>query len=204
MNCGAMSPPTPTIATRCMRLLAPRSRSVSETKAQRHFRDCLKLRPDYVRAWRDCLADFLEQGELDRFLAMLRVPPPSADNDPETWFFRGVASEKAGDWRMAASHFQKAIDLNPFLNKCYYRLGMADGRLGLHEQAAANRKKSIGDQRGTWSASSGLRDVLRQFQGQGARSCGRSGSGPAPGRDLRDARLGPARPGVEPRGRRPE
>jgi tetratricopeptide (TPR) repeat protein len=111
-------------------------------EAQRHFEECLKRRPDYVRAWRDSLADYLEQGELDRFLAVLRVPPPSADNDPETWFFRGVASEKAGDWRMAASHFQKAIDLNPFHNKSYYRLGMANGRLGLHEQAAASRKKS--------------------------------------------------------------
>src|SRR5262249_22871357 len=98
--------------------------------------------PDYVRAWRDLLTDFLDQGELDRFLELLRLPPPSADNDAETWFFRGVASEKAGDWRTAAAHFEKAIELNPFHNKCYYRLGVAQGRLGLTEQAVANRKKS--------------------------------------------------------------
>lgn len=73
---------------------------------------------------------------------MLRVPPPSADNDSETWFNRGVASEKAGDWRMAASHFQKAIDLNPFLNKYHYRLGTAQDRLGLRDTAIASRKKS--------------------------------------------------------------
>jgi tetratricopeptide (TPR) repeat protein len=109
---------------------------------ERHFAECLKRRPDYVRAWRDGLTGLLEQGEFDRFLAMLRVPPPSADNDPETWFFRGVASEKAGDWRMAAAHFQKGIELNPFHNKCYYRLGMAQGRLGLSKEAAANRRKS--------------------------------------------------------------
>ncbi len=111
-------------------------------EGERHFKQCLKLRPDYLRAWRDCLNNFLDQGELEPFLEMLRVPPPSADNDPETWFFRGVASEKAGDWRTAASHFQKALELNPFHNKCYYRLGVAQGRLGLPEEAASNRKRS--------------------------------------------------------------
>ena len=66
--------------------------------AERHFRDCLKMRPDYVRAWHGCLALLLEQGELERFLALLAVAPPSADADAETWYFRGIASEKAGDW----------------------------------------------------------------------------------------------------------
>jgi tetratricopeptide (TPR) repeat protein len=111
-------------------------------EGQRRLEDCLKLRPDYLRAWRSSLAAFLEEGDLERFLATLRVPPPSADNDPETWFNRGVASEKAGDWRMATSHFQKAIDLNPFLNKYHYRLGTAQDRLGLRDAAIASRKKS--------------------------------------------------------------
>ena len=43
---------------------------------------------------------------------------------------------------MAASHFRKAIDLNPFLQKCLYRLGMAEGRLGFQEQAVVHRRKS--------------------------------------------------------------
>ena len=111
-------------------------------QAELHYQDCLTRRPHFVRAWRDYLTLLLDQGELERFLAVLRVPPPSADNDPETWYFRGVASEKAGDWHMAASHFRKAIDLNPFLAKCHYRLSMADERLGLHEQAVVHRKRS--------------------------------------------------------------
>ncbi len=111
-------------------------------EGERRLEDCLKMRPDYLRAWRSSLAAFLEQGDLDRFLATLRVPPSSADNDPETWFFRAVASEKTSDFPMAASHFQKAIDLNPFLGKCYYRLAAIQGRLGLREAAAANRRKS--------------------------------------------------------------
>jgi tetratricopeptide (TPR) repeat protein len=111
-------------------------------EGEAHLEECLKIRPDYLRAWRSLLAAFLEEGDLERFLAKLRVPPPSADNDPETWFNRGVAGEKAGDWRMAASHFQKAINLNPFLPKAYYRLRAAQDRLGLREAAIVSRKKS--------------------------------------------------------------
>jgi tetratricopeptide (TPR) repeat protein len=126
-----------------LRALARAEQTVGEiADAERHFRDCLKRRPDYVRAWHGCLALLLEQGELERFLALLVVAPPSADAEAETWYFRGIASEKAGEWGAAASHFRKAIELNPFLQKCLYRLGMAEGRLGLHEQAVVHRRKS--------------------------------------------------------------
>ena len=82
-----------------LRALARAEQTVGEiADAERHFRDCLKMRPDYVRAWHGCLALLLEQGELERFLALLAVAPPSADTDAETWYFRGIASEKAGDW----------------------------------------------------------------------------------------------------------
>lgn len=122
--------------------------------AERHFEECLKGRPEDVRAWRDYLAVLLEQGELDRFLELLRDPPPSADTEPETWFFRGVASEKAGDWKTAAAHFAKAIKLNPFLAKAYYRLASAEERRGLRNEAIGHRKKSkeINEARGQFPA----------------------------------------------------
>ncbi len=124
------------------------------TLAERHFQTCLKGRPDDVRAWREYLAVLLEGGELERFLDLLSTPPPSADSEPETWFFRGVASEKAGDWKTAAAHFKKAIELNPFLAKAYYRLAAAEERLGLREQAIVHRKKSkeINEARGRFPA----------------------------------------------------
>jgi tetratricopeptide (TPR) repeat protein len=110
--------------------------------ADRHFQDCLKGQPDFVRAWRDYLNMLLERGDLERFLVVLEHLPRSAEKDPETWYLRGVASDHAGDWSTAASHFRKAIELNPFLAKCYYRLGMAEERLGSRDQAAVYRKKS--------------------------------------------------------------
>jgi len=122
--------------------------------AERHFEACIKGKPNSIRAWRDYLAALLEAGELERFLGLLRTPPASADSEPETWFFRGVASEKAGDWKTAAVHFKKAIELNPFLAKAYYRLAAAEERLGVRDQAIIHRKKSkeINEARGQFPA----------------------------------------------------
>jgi tetratricopeptide (TPR) repeat protein len=122
--------------------------------ADRHFQAGLQGRPDDFRAWRDYLTVLLEGGELERFLDLLRASPPSADSEAETWFFRGVAGEKAGDWQTAAAHFNKAIELNPYLAKAHYRLGAAEERLGLRDQAIRHRKKSkeINDARGHFLA----------------------------------------------------
>jgi tetratricopeptide (TPR) repeat protein len=111
-------------------------------EAARHYQACLMGHPNDVRAWRDYLAMLLEQGDLDAFLALLEKPPPSAEDEPETWMYRGVAREKAGDWQAAAEHYRKAIELNPTTPKYYYRLATAEERLGLHEQATAHRGRT--------------------------------------------------------------
>jgi tetratricopeptide (TPR) repeat protein len=111
-------------------------------EAARHFQACLKGRPDDFRAWRDYLTMLLDLGDLDTFLAVLRNAPQSAESEPETWFFRGVASEKAGDMPAAAGSFRKAIELNPYVPKYYYRLATAEQRLGFREEAIAHRKRT--------------------------------------------------------------
>jgi tetratricopeptide (TPR) repeat protein len=65
-----------------------------------------------------------------------------------------VVSEKSGDWKTAAAYFSKAIELNPFLAKAYYRLAAAEDRLGLRDQAIVHRKKSkeINEARGQFPA----------------------------------------------------
>jgi tetratricopeptide (TPR) repeat protein len=123
-------------------------------EAASQFQEILKGRPDDVRAWRDYLAMLLDQGDFDAFLDLLNRPPKSADTEPETWMFRGVAREKAGDWQAAAGFFQKAIDLDPTVPKYYYRLGMAEERLGLRKQAIAHRERTkvMNEARGKLSA----------------------------------------------------
>ena len=120
----------------------------NHAEAARHFQECLKGRPDDVRAWRDYLTMLLEQGDLDAFLALLEKPPKSAETEPETWMFRGVASEKAGDWQAAADHFRKAIELNPYVPKYYYRLAMVEERLGLRDAGPRPPQADERDERG--------------------------------------------------------
>ena len=86
-------------------------------EATQHFQACLKKWPNDVRAWRDYQALLLERGELDTFLALLKQPPKGADSESETWMYRGVASEKSGDWQAAAQNFHKAIEINPVVPK---------------------------------------------------------------------------------------
>ena len=126
-----------------IRALARAEKAVGrQAEAAQHFQEILKSRPDDVRAWRDYLALLLEQGELDAFLDLLDRPPASADTEPETWMFRGMAREKAGDWQAATELFQKAIDLDPTVPKYYYQLAMAEERLGLRKQAIAHRERT--------------------------------------------------------------
>ncbi len=112
------------------------------SEAEHDFQACLQGRPDDVRTWRDYLTLLLDEGNLDGFRALLAQAPPLADTEPETWLFRGMVNEKAGEWASAADNLQKAIDLNPYVSKYYYRLAMAEERLGRHKQAVAHRKKT--------------------------------------------------------------
>jgi tetratricopeptide (TPR) repeat protein len=138
-----------------LRALAQAELALGErTAAQGHFEACRKGKPDDVRGWRDYLAMLLDQGELEHYLDVLGTAPPSADTEPQTWFFRGVASEKSGDWKTAAAHFREAIERNPYLAKAYYRLAAAEERLGQRDQAVVHRKKSkeINEARGQFPA----------------------------------------------------
>jgi tetratricopeptide (TPR) repeat protein len=111
-------------------------------QAAHQFEACLTGRRDDVRAWRDYLAMLHDQGDLDAFLTLLAKPPPSADAEPETWQYRAVAHERAGDWKAASDDYEKAIELNPFVPKYHYRLAMAQERLGLRNQAKIHRERN--------------------------------------------------------------
>jgi tetratricopeptide (TPR) repeat protein len=112
------------------------------SEAARAFQDCIAGRPDNVRAWRDYLTMLLDNGELDTFLTVLNQPPPSADTEPETWLFRAVAHEKAGDRESARAEYERAIRLNPFVPKYHYRLAMLQERMGLREEAKVHRQRN--------------------------------------------------------------
>ena len=108
-------------------------------EAARLFQVCLKGNPQNIRAWRDYLTLLLEHGDQDAFLALLANTPKAAEAEPETWFFRGVASEHAEDLQGAATCLSRAIKLNPYVPRYLYRLATVEQRLGLHDEARVHR-----------------------------------------------------------------
>ncbi len=170
------------------------------SEAALHFQACLKGRPDDVRAWRDYLAMLLEQGDLDAFTALLQKAPHSADSEPETWMYRGVAREKAGDRQAAANHFRKAIELNPTAPKYYYRLAMAEERLGLREQAAAHRGRTKQMNEARSQLAGRIRGLLRSARRQSSSRTRFAKRLQASRVDLRHSGLVSGRPGLEPPG----
>jgi tetratricopeptide (TPR) repeat protein len=110
-------------------------------EALRDMEACIRGRSDDARNWRDYLTMLQTLGEADAFQAAMARLPRSADNEPETWVFRGQMKERAGDWAGAAADYDRALQLNPHLLNGHYRLAAIEARLGHRERAAAHRKR---------------------------------------------------------------
>jgi tetratricopeptide (TPR) repeat protein len=128
------------------------------SEALRDIRDCLDARPDDPRVWRDYLKMLQSLGEVDDYSAVLARLPAIAETEPDLWIFRGQARERAGDWKSAAPHYRRALELNPNLMSAHYRLATIEGRLGHSAQAAAHRKR--------WQELHEARSELRQAFGE--------------------------------------
>ncbi len=111
------------------------------SEALQDMRACLAARPEDARVWRDYLIMLRSMGELDAFNAALARVPSVAETEPEVWIFRGQERERAGDWAAAASHFRRALRLDPHRPVAHYRLSAIEGRLGHPVEAAAHRQR---------------------------------------------------------------
>ena len=138
---------------RCTRWLSPRSRSGQRAKASGTSSSVSSCGPIICGPGETVSPHFLDQGELDSFLAMLRVPPPSADNDPETWFFRGVASRESR--RLAYGRFAvpEGDRAQPFLQQVVLPARYGPGTAGPEGRGGLQSQEVVGNQRGTRSAS---------------------------------------------------
>jgi tetratricopeptide (TPR) repeat protein len=111
-------------------------------EATRLFERCLAGERENLRAWHNLLALFLAQGDRTALVALLAKAPAGAELESDTWFFRGIARENDVEPREAAACFNKAIALNPFVPKYYYRLATVEQRLGLYTDATSHRARS--------------------------------------------------------------
>ena len=84
----------------------------------------------------------LEQGDMDSFLVLLNKAPKSADTRVRDLDVPWRGPRESQRLEAAAEHFRKAIELNPTVPKYYYRLAMAEERLGLRTQALAHLERT--------------------------------------------------------------
>lgn len=114
--------------------------------AMKHIKLCFQARPEDPRVWREYLTMLQEEGNIDELRDAVARLPRAVDGDPEIWKFRGIVCEKTGakggDWEGAAKAYRRAIELNPYQHEYYYRLGMAEDRLGHRQQAKEHKAHS--------------------------------------------------------------
>lgn len=110
-------------------------------EALQHIKECLRIRPDDPRVWRDYLAMLQATGDREGFRAAMEKLPASADKEPEVWVHRGRQAEQAGNVEAAASAYRKALDLDPNRIAAHYRLAAIEARLGHRAEAEAHRRR---------------------------------------------------------------
>ena len=73
----------------------------------------------------------------DSPLAAPASSPARMDND------EGVGHYQQGHWDVASEHFRKAVKADPSSAVAYYNLGLAQDKMGKHEEATASFKNAV-------------------------------------------------------------
>ena len=63
--------------------------------------------------------------------------PARMDND------EGIGHYQQGHWDVASEHFRKAVKADPSSAVAYYNLGLAQDKMGKHDEATASFKKAV-------------------------------------------------------------
>ena len=112
-------------------------------KAIGHFREAVKLKPDYADAQSDLGGALSHFGKFDEAIACiqeaLRIDPDYA----KAYFNLGTALVGRGQLDDAIGSFQKALKLKPDLTEAHLRLGMALAGRGRTDEAIDQYRKFL-------------------------------------------------------------
>jgi tetratricopeptide (TPR) repeat protein len=103
--------------------------------ADRHRRECIRIRPDDPRAWRDRLASLWARGDLDGLRRAWAEAPAVVRADAEVLGYHGRALQAAGDLKGAAEALGTASAWRPFDDELAYSLSQVERRLGRSAEA---------------------------------------------------------------------
>jgi tetratricopeptide (TPR) repeat protein len=122
-----------------------------DAEATRIMQLCLRAQPDDPATWADWLQILRDRHDDTGFTAAVARLPKSADGNGQIWAYRGLAREWSRDWAGAASAYRRAVQLKAFDEDAFYRLALAENRVGRKQQAdqALERSKVLRTARST-------------------------------------------------------
>lgn len=145
--------------------LANELQAIGETeKAVSHFREALRLKPDYVEAHYNVALALESQGKLEpaaaHLLEALRLQPVL----PSAMVNLGGIYLKQGKNKEGKALLEKAIEIKPQLVQAYVNLGSAYLSEGRTEEAARQFEKALGQNPDDAHAHHGLASAMRRLR----------------------------------------
>lgn len=119
-------------------------------ESDRLIRDAIERFPEHPEVWIDAFRIAFERGDLEALRRCLDTAPRTVDRFGETWKYRGILHERAGNWQLALDSFQKAREFLPDDIEVNHRAALMLGRLGRKDEAreiqttAQKRRDALG------------------------------------------------------------
>jgi len=111
--------------------------------AVKHFKEALRVKPDYGNAHYNLGIVLEKQGQvnsaINHYKEALRIKPGSA----QTHNNMGIALKKQGDFDKAIKHYKEAIRIDPDFKEVHYNMGNALRKQGRLNEAVKQYKKIL-------------------------------------------------------------
>jgi protein O-mannosyl-transferase len=108
-----------------------------------HFREGLRLRPDYVGARQNLANALMATGRLNKAISEMRIVASHQPDNPTVLNTLGAALLQAGEYTEASQQFQRALQLRPDDPMTHYNLGVLQTYAGNTAEAIAQYEQAI-------------------------------------------------------------
>jgi len=132
-------------------------------EAKRAYEALLEREPGHVDARHHLALIHVEEGALDRGIALLRETVAARPDFPVAWLNLGLALGRAGRFAAAAEAFERAAALAPEQPEAHRRLADALSQLGRFEEAAGAYRSALRLQPAFVDAQFGLAMALKSL-----------------------------------------
>jgi Flp pilus assembly protein TadD len=112
-------------------------------EAEKHLREAIRIRPDFVRAWNNLGIALDQQGRIDEAIVCYQRSLELAPEQVSTQNNLGICLGKQGKLEEAVSHLTEAVRLDPTFAEAHHRLAFALARQQHLDEALAAAQQSV-------------------------------------------------------------